>query len=70
MAEWIRRWTADLMKTLHAGLIPVTGYFFFNDDDGGALRKASTKYKVRGSEATKNASVKRKERSDQVDMPE
>ena len=42
MAEWLRRWTADLMRSLRAGSIPITGEFFFlyNDDDGGALCKA------------------------------
>ena len=40
MAKWLRRWTADLMRTLHAGLIPVMGDFFFYDEDGGASRKA------------------------------
>ena len=43
MAECLRRWTADLKRTQRAGLIPVTGEFFFyflNDDDGGASREA------------------------------
>ena len=59
MAEWLRRWTTDSMRTLHAGSIPGTGdllLFFFYDDDG----EASTKYKPRGSEATKNANASAK----------
>ena len=50
MAEWLRRWTADLMRTLRAGSIPDTGdffLFFFNDDDDGASRSGASKRKAR-----------------------
>ena len=45
MAEWLRRWTADLLEALRAGSIPGTDdffsifFFFFYDDDGGATRR-------------------------------
>ena len=29
MAEWLRRWTADLVRTLPAGSVPVSGGFIF-----------------------------------------
>ena len=46
MAEWLRRWTAELVRPLRAGSIPVTGDFYFNDDDGGASRKAGALKRV------------------------
>ena len=46
MAEWLRRWTEDLVRTLRAGSIPVSGNFSFNDDDGGALRSGASKRKA------------------------
>ena len=50
MAEWLRRWTLNLMGALRAGSIPSTGDFFslfFFYDDGGALSKARALMQMR-----------------------
>ena len=45
MAEWLRRWTDNLMVALRVGSIPGTGdsffVLFFYDDDGGATRSGA-----------------------------
>ena len=45
MAEWLRRWTSNLMGAQRVGSNPVTShffsFFFYDDDDGGALRDCS-----------------------------
>ena len=46
MAEWLSRWTLDLMGTLRAGLNPGTGDLLFLNDNGGLLRSNASKRKV------------------------
>ena len=50
MAEWLRRWTADLLQALRAESIPGTVDFFSNflyDDDGGATRSGASEHEAR-----------------------
>ena len=54
MAEWLRRWTDNLMGAVRVGSIPITGdffcsYFFFNDDDGEVTRSGAGERKTRAS---------------------
>ena len=52
LAEWLRRWTDNLMGSLRVGLIPGTGDFFvlfFYDDDCGATHSGVGERKARAS---------------------
>ena len=46
MAEWLRRWTLNLMRTLRAGSIPGTGDYFYDDACGAANVGASISLKL------------------------
>ena len=81
MAEWLSRWTSDLLGSLCAGsnsrhrqFFFVFGFFFCDlNDDGGVSRSDASQRKAqalmhmqRGSEATENASAKRKARGSEA----
>ena len=79
MAEWLSRWTSDLMGTVRAGSIPGTGNFVY--DDGLAARIGAGDCKVQvlmRVRKTKSEGVKLlrmqaqspREQIDQVDVPE
>ena len=44
LAEWLRRWTCNLVGDLRAGSIPDLGIlsYFFYDYDGGAKRSGAS----------------------------
>ena len=54
LAEWLRRWTKNLMGALRAGSILGTFFFFFlfyffYDNDGGATRSGAGERKAQAS---------------------